>query len=413
MPRFYRRGRRNYRRSAFRRRRRQTRRGRIPLRFARRRYLTSSTKHILGRMRRWGNRFKRRGRGRGSVRYTSQIKATNEKGINISFKRGVRRFPRASHTFRQHLRAATAEKHYLELRGAQNLLNINTSKTPIIFGLDYSAYDISCIAQYAIDIQGSTGVVPGSITQYYNNPVSIAKLGLFCQISNATNMPIRLRYSIFIAKRDMPMIASYTTASPTTATTSTAPPLAMSFTSQYQTYYPPTVFIDNQVSATPNTDVNQFDTNHMWNTPLVKYYYKHVSSKVVTIEPNCEVPISCEWTPKMKVLPQLFFKGMPNMNLAVDNPAAVVNGMYSWKGLNDRVIIMEVMGIHVVDLSATGLSAAKASFKWQKKMTFNMLPYHAQTRATYDIASNGGDATDTSMQLWHKPIYAADSANSL
>lgn len=191
----------------------------------------------------------------------------------------------------------------------------------------------------------------------------VTRFNFFNRVTNICNTPVVVRFTEWQAKRDIP--ASFSSNAGT-------PPIGQLLIN-FQTYAG-TVGADPRnaqgqgdsqfgrkiFSSTASTFyVYNFYRNQPWTWPALKYYFRFKPNKEVRIEPGAYADYQMNYTPRMAIGPNIWNQwnaGNANFNGdTVTNP----NGIFYWKGLNDRGIMIELCGINGITTEGGVVHAGK------------------------------------------------------
>jgi len=349
---------------------------------------------------------------RGRIAYKRSFLCTDQKEGQANYSRG-RRFPRARRAFKSQLRAALSAQAVIVTRdGEFNEIAPGGSNTRTL------AYDFDCRDLWQINYAGQSlvgaNVTPGiSFNKFAGNNIKVNKFSLFQRVTNTCNYNIKVRGVELIAKRDIPMNFAY----PTTtvgAAEFTFPPFVLATIVGYSDLMGTNL---TPLPGTPTAD-NFFYENHPWSKPMVKYYYRAIVGKEITLTPNSGCNFKTSWTPRMSISPFVMNEYLPNPNYfsAGNANANWLNGMYSWKGLNDHMFIIEFRGQDAIQALGGGgngarIAPASCCVKTVHKAYISTLPYHGRVYRV--VTNNGGDTVAAGVRLKSSQTRGIDVATGI
>jgi len=333
---------------------------------------------------------------RGRIGYKRSFMCTDQKEAQANYSRG-RRFPRARRGFKAQLRAALAAQAVIVTRDCEyNEITAGGSVCRTL-GYDFDCRDIWGIYYAGQSLVGAN-VTPGiAFNKFAGNNIKINKFSLFQRVTNTCNFNIKIRGVEMIAKRDIPMNFAYPDNSPS-ASDFAFPPFVLANIVAYSDNMSSTLA---PLAGTPTAD-NLFYENHPWNKPMVKYYYRSIVGKEITLTPNSGVNFKTSWTPRMMLSPFVFNEYLPNPNYySSGNPNAnYLSGMYSWKGLNDHIFVIEFRGADAIRDSGTGnlpnVAPCSVCVKTVHKAYINTLPYHGRVYRV--VTTTGTDVVASTVR---------------
>lgn len=348
------------RRSYFRRRRsfRRTRKGRVFSRFRKtfrkkRRFSYRRTKRTLNR-RAWG-----RG-GRIYSKWSNRFGITT-KGGTLQAKSGesephirakyARRAPKLRKFMRKAIDRQLGDKYIFKLRNTDNHTQTNGQVGGEFTHYLYTNYDMYNYWLYAWKNNSNRWSAGGHTnTIDFNYKTKIDQLGFFFVVTNNSSGSSYVRFSETRAKRDIPLALASDAAA-----ASYYDPIGNAVTyyeaqNRYGEWSP-----DEAATAfTTNQNTYNFWRNRPQSFPGINYYYNIKPRKVVRLEPGATAKFSMNWTPSMTMDFRLFSTWQDNQpSSGTPGGAAGRRGILQWKGLNDRGVLIESIGINTYN-STTG-----------------------------------------------------------
>jgi len=251
---------------------------------------------------------------------------------------------------------------------------------------------------------GYTSVVKnGEFLNYQGRTLSYHSFSWRFKVTNNTNTPVRVRFSTWKAKRDIPAIFTINPANPSAAT-QTHPIRVL-----YERIIAPAGGLSQEEAEgllqaalggyNYTTDQGVYDYDVMKVTKSYKpinYYFKFRVMKECRIEPGAYSIFTFAYTPKMKQNWNMWLPYMTRPQWNGLQSTAPVNGIAIWKGLNDQGPLIEFKGIATTRVDETtpivGTSPSQLVVEQYFMANFTLSPHHFREHTNKSYST--GDEVD-------------------